>query len=149
VAEAAREYRYGSHTIYDIKHRLVWVTEFRHKVLVGDVGVRVRDVIRQVCMAKEIRILKGHVSRDHVHLRIPAPPGLSVSQIVQYIKGKSSDVLQGKYPALKKRFWGQQIWARGYFCASSDTVTDTMIKAYIEQQDMPPNDGFTVADEKF
>jgi putative transposase len=57
-------------------------------------------------------------------------------------------VLQQEYPELKKRYWGQHLWARGYFCASSGTVTDAMIKAYIERQDLPPQDGFTVTDEK-
>lgn len=98
-------------------------------------------------MSREITILKGHVSRDYVHLLVSAPPGLSVSRIVQYIKGKSSRMLQQEYPALRKRYWGQHLWARGYFCASSGTVTDEMIKVYIEQQEIPPEDGFSVADE--
>jgi putative transposase len=145
---AEKEYRLGSHTVYDIKYHLVWVTKYRYKVLGGEIAVRTREVIRQVCMSREIKILKGHVSRDHVHLLVSCPPGLSVSQMMQYIKGKSSYVLQQEYPELKKRYWGQHLWARGYFCASSGTVTDAMIKAYIEQQDVPPQDGFTVTDEK-
>ena len=145
---AEREYRTGSHTVYDIKYHLVWVTKYRYKVMVGELALRARDVIRQACMAREIKILKGHVSRDHVHLFVSSPPGLSVSQIVQYVKGKSSYVLQQEFPELKRRYWGQHLWARGYFCASSGTVTDAMVKAYIEQQDMPAHDGFTVTDEK-
>ena len=141
------DYRRGAHTIYDIKYHLVWVTKYRYKVLRGDLARRVRDLIRELCMAKEITIIKGHVSRDHVHLFVSAPPRMSVSQIVQYIKGKSSRVLQQEFSSLRKRYWGQHLWARGYFCASSGTVTDEMIKAYIDQQDIPPEDGFRVADE--
>jgi putative transposase len=141
------EYREGAHTLYDIKYHLVWVTKYRYQVLKGEVGLRVRDLIRQTCMAKEIKIIKGHVSRDHVHLFVSAPPRMSVSQMVQYIKGKSSRMLQQEFPELRKRYWGQHIWARGYFCASSGTVTDEMIKAYIEQQKVPPKDNFSVADE--
>ena len=141
------DYRRGAHTIYDIKYHLVWVTKYRYKVLRGDLARRVRDLIRGLCMAKEITIIKGHVSRDHVHLFVSAPPRMSVSQIVQYIKGKSSRVLQQEFSSLRKRYWGQHLWARGYFCASSGTVTDEMIKAYIDQQDIPPEDGFRVADE--
>jgi putative transposase len=145
---AEKEYRLGSHTVYDIKYHLVWVTKYRYKVLNGDIAVRTRDVIRQVCMSREIRILKGHVSRDHVHLLVSCPPSLSVSRMVQYIKGKSSYVLQQEFGELKRRYWGRHLWARGYFCASSGTVTDAMIKAYIEHQDVSVQDGFTVADEK-
>ena len=60
---AKREYREGAHTVYDLKYHLVWVTKYRYKVLEGDVAVRVRDLIRQVCMTREIKIIKGHVSR--------------------------------------------------------------------------------------
>jgi putative transposase len=144
----AREYREGAHTVYDIKMHLVWVTKYRYHVLRGDIGVRTRDLIRQVCAAREIKILKGHVGRDHVHLMVSMPPVLSVSQMMQYIKGKSSRMLLQEYTELKKRYWGQHLWARGYFCASSGTVTDDMIKAYIASQDVPPDDGFRVADEK-
>ena len=141
------DYRRGAHTIYDIKYHIVWVTKYRYKILRGDIATRVRDLIRELCMAREITIIKGHVSADHVHLFVSAPPRMSVSQMVQYIKGKSSRVLQQEFSSLRKRYWGQHLWARGYFCASSGTVTDEMIKAYIDQQDMPPEDGFRVADE--
>ena len=141
------EYRKGAHTVHDLRYHLVWVTKYRYKVLQGEIGVRARDIIREVCMANEIIIIKGHVSADHIHLYVSAPPRLSVSKMMQYIKGKSSYQLQREYPALKKRYWGQHLWARGYFCATSGTVTDEMIKAYIEQQDVPPEDNFRVADE--
>ena len=74
------EYRTGSHSVYDIQYHVVWVTKYRYKVLGGEIALRARDIIRQACMAREIRILKGHVSRDHVHLLISARPGLSVSR---------------------------------------------------------------------
>ena len=144
----AREYREGAHTVYDIKMHLVWVTKYRHKVLRGEVGIRTRDLVRQVCAARELKILKGHVGVDHVHLLVSMPPSLSVSQMMQYIKGKSSRVMLQEFAELRRRYWGQHLWARGYFCASSGTVTDEMIKAYIEDQDVPPDDGFRVADEK-
>jgi putative transposase len=145
---AEREYRQGAHTVYDLKYHAVWVTKYRYKVLVGELATRARDLIRQACMAREIKILKGHVSRDHVHLLLSGPPKLSVSAMLQYLKGRSSHMLQREFPELRRRYWGQHLWARGYFCASSGTVTDAMVKAYIEQQDVPPNDGFTVSDEK-
>ena len=143
-----REYREGAHTVYDIKLHLVWVTKYRYHVLLGDIGLRARDLIRQVCAAREIKILKGHVGRDHVHLMVSIPPSISVSQVMQYVKGKSSRMMLAEFSELKKRYWGQHLWARGYFCASSGTVTDEMVKAYIASQDVPPDDGFRVADEK-
>ena len=82
------DYRTGAHTVYDIKYHVVWVTKYRFAVLSGEIAVRARDIIRDICMQHDVRIVKGHVSRDHVHLFVSAPPRLSVSQIMQYIKGE-------------------------------------------------------------
>ena len=142
------DYRRGSHTVYDIKYHLVWVTKYRYQVLKGDVGIRVRDIIRQVCQAREVEIIKWHVASDHVHVFVSVPPSLSVSKLVQYIKGNSSHRMQMEFPALRKRYWGQHIGARGYFCASSGNVTDEMIAAYISHQSKEPHgDDFRVEGE--
>ncbi len=66
---------------------------------------------------------------------------------MQRIKGKSSRFMFLEHPFLKKQLWGQHLWARGYFCASSGTVTDDVIKDYIEHQDKPVDDGFNIADD--
>ena len=122
----AREYREGAHTIYDIKMHLVWVTKYRHKVLRGEIGLRMRDLVRQVCASREIKILKGHVGADHVHLMVSMPPSLSVSRAVQYLKGRSSHKLLSEFGTLRKRYCRQHRWARGYWVASSGNVTDEM-----------------------
>ena len=140
-------YRKGAHTVFDIKYHVVWVTKYRFSVLKGEIALRARDVVREVCMQHDVTILKGRVSRDHIHLFVSAPPSLSVSKMMQYIKGKSSRRLQQEYPTLRKRYWGRHFWARGYFCASSGTVTDEMIAAYIEHHERSPEEVFKVADE--
>ena len=141
------EYRHGTHTVYDIKYHIVWVTKYRYHVLKGEIAERARAIIRDISMARDIVILKGHVSKDHIHILVSAPPNISVSKMVQYLKGKSSRMLQQEFSYLKKRYWGQHLWARGYFCASSGSVTDEMVKAYIEKQDKPPDDGFNVDED--
>ena len=138
------EYRKGSHTVYDIQYHLVWVTKYRYQILVGEIGTRARDLIRQICMTREVTILKGHVGADHVHLLVSAPPQIAPAKLVQSLKGKSSRLLQQEYPSLRKRYWGRHFWARGYFCATVGAVTDKMVKAYIDQQEIPPSDSFTV-----
>jgi putative transposase len=69
-------YRHGAHTVFEIDLHLVWVTKYRKPVLRGEVGVRVRELIRQVCREEEVEILKGHISKDHVHLFVSTPPQL-------------------------------------------------------------------------
>jgi len=122
------DYRYGSHTVFKIQYHFVFVTKYRYKVLKGDVGLKVRELIRQTCEAFEIEILKGVVSQDHVHVLLSAPPNLAPSEIMRRIKERSSMKLFGSFPDLKKRYWGRHFWARGYFCVTSGELTDEMIK---------------------
>ena len=114
----------------------------------GDVASRTRELISEICKSKDVEIIKGHISRDHVHLLVSVPPDLSVSKLVQAIKGKSSRKLMMEYKSLNRQFWGRHIWARGYFAASSGNVTDDVIAKYIEEQGKePPDDNFKVDDD--
>jgi len=83
-------YRKTSHSIYDLKYHLVWITKYRKPVLSGEVAKRVREVIREICKKEDIEIIKGHVSKDHVHMFVSAPPYLSVSDMIKKLIGKSS-----------------------------------------------------------
>jgi putative transposase len=130
---------------FDIKYHFVWVTKYRYKVLRGRVAERARDVIRQICQARDVVIIRGAVSPDHVHIRVWATTDLSPAKLAQYIKGRSSRRLQDEFPELRKRYWGQHLWARGYFCATVGAVDETTIKRYIESQRWDEDDeGFKI-----
>ena len=77
------EYRRGNHTISRLTVHLVWVTKYRYKVLKGDIQKRCRELLIQICDAEDVRILKGVVSKDHVHMLIEYPPSKSVSGLVK------------------------------------------------------------------
>lgn len=128
------EYRHSAHAVYDLKYHLIWVTKYRYKVLRGRVAERARDLIRQICESRDVVIVRGAVSPDHIHMLVSAPPHLSVSKLAQYIKGRSSRRLQDELEELRKRYWGQQLWARGYFCATVGAVDEETIKRYIENR---------------
>lgn len=119
----------------------MWITKYRKPVLRAEVAQRVRDLIREVCRSSDVEIIKGHVSRDHVHIFVSVPPHLSVSQFLKSIKGKTSRKLLMENKVLSRAFWGRHMWARGYFAASSGNVTDEVIIKYIEQQNLEPPDG--------
>lgn len=136
-----QHYRKTSHTVYDIKYHLVWITKYRKRVLTGVLAERVRSLIREICKANEVEIIKGHISSDHVHLFVSVPPHISVSKLMQYIKGKSSRKVMSEFKAVSKMYWGRHFWARGYFVVSSGTITDEMIMEYIEKQDIEDKDG--------
>jgi putative transposase len=142
-------YRRSSHTVFDCKYHLVWTTKYHKPVLTGRIGTRVRDLIREICETNQVQIIRGHVSKDHIHLFISMPPQISVSKIAQLLKGKTARKILQEFPKLNKQFWGKHFWSRGYFCATSGAITDEMIMAYIENQDDDLDkrgDNFTVLD---
>jgi len=128
-----RPKKHATHAVYDLKVHLVWITKYRYKVLTKDVGKRVRTLVRQTCDAKDIEIISGVVSKDHVHLSISYPPKLSVSEIVKSLKERTSRKIQQEFPHLRKQYWGRHFWAIGYGAFSSGHVTDDIIKEYIRK----------------
>ena len=133
-------YNKGSHTVYDIKYHIIWVTKYRYKVLSKNIAIRLRELIRQGCEARGITIVQGSIGKDHVHLLLSCSPNICPSKLVQYLKGRSSRLVQEEFSELKKRYWGQHLWARGYFCATVGSVTEETIRRYIESQDLSERD---------
>jgi putative transposase len=107
-------------------------------VLTGAVATRVRDLLRQIAAENELHIISGKVAADHVHMFISYRAHQNISQIVQWLKGTSSRLLFQEFPHLKKQYWGQHLWARGYFAVTSGTITDELINAYINEQEGEP-----------
>lgn len=142
------DYRHGAHTVFRIHLHIVWTTKYRKPVMTGEVGLRLRELIREVCGNSEVTIIKGHVAKDHVHLFLSVPPQVTISRLVQNLKGKSSYKMMGEFPHLAKKFWGRHLWARGYFCVSSGNVTDEVIKEYIEGQSRDQDSDFRVEGEE-
>jgi putative transposase len=93
-----------------------------------------------ICASLDVEIVKGNISRDHVHLLVSVPPTLAVSRLVQRMKGLTSRKLLMENKGLNKAFWGRHLWGRGYFVASTGNVTEEMIAHYIENQKEPERD---------
>ncbi len=136
--------RKSSHVQYDLEIHLVWTTKYRYRVLQGRIAERAREIIRQSCKSMNVFIINGSIGKEHVHLLVSIPPSLSVSKIVQQLKGKTSRVLLNEYRDLKKRYWGQHLWSAGYFCRTVGTVTKDAIVDYIENQQDEFEDNFKI-----
>jgi len=133
-----KRYQLGAHTKHDLKVHLVWIPKYRKPVLIGQVAIRTRDLIRQIAMEHEISILSGKVARDHVHVLVAYRPHVDVSMIVQWLKGISSRILMKEFAHIRKAFWGRHVWARGYLAVSTGTLTDEMVAKYIAEQEGEP-----------
>ena len=125
-------YSASAHTRFYHRFHVVWVTKYRYKVLQGPMRERTREIIMQVCNEMGVHIVKGVLVRDHVHMFLPIPPKLSLSDVMQRIKGRSSRRIQMEFSELRKRYWGRRFWARGYFSTTSGNVNDDIIKQYLE-----------------
>jgi putative transposase len=97
-------YSRGAHTVLELKCHYVWKTKYSYPVLRGEIGLRLRDLVRQICSENEMSIVQGNVRNNHVHVLVNAPSHLSPAKIAQYLKGKSSYRLLREFPELKKRY---------------------------------------------
>ena len=125
-------YSTGAHTTFHHRYHIVWVTKYRYKVLTPAMRLRIRELTRQICAQLGVRIVNGVLSADHVHMFVEIPPKVSVSDVMRRVKGCTSRKLQQEFPELRKRYWGQRFWARGYFSTTSGNITDETILNYID-----------------
>ncbi|MFT6866903.1 MAG: putative transposase [Cyclobacteriaceae bacterium] len=132
--------RINGHSVSRLTVHIVWSTKYRYSVLQGDIKVRCRSILIQVCDAEDVHILKGVVSKDHVHMHVEYRPSQSISDLVRRLKGRSSRKLQQEFPELGKKYWGRHFWAIGFGCWSTGNITDEMVNEYLEHHRRPKDD---------
>jgi putative transposase len=121
-----------------LRVNLVWVPKYRRRLLVGQVAIRARSVLRQIALEHDIEIIAGMVSSDHIHLFIAYGPTQNVNQVIQWLKDTSSQMLLSEFAHLRSQFSGGYLWSRGYLALSSEDVTDEMIRQFVEEQEGEP-----------
>ena len=132
--------RVNGHTVSRLTVHIVWSTKYRYSVLEGDIQIKCRKILIQICDAEGINILKGVVSKDHIHMHIEYRPSQDISSIVKKLKGRSSRRLQQDYPELHKRYWDRHFWAIGFGCWSTGNITDKIVNEYLEHHRKSNND---------
>ena len=134
------QYNTGKHCVFYHRYHLVWSTKYRYKILQGNVRLRVRDIIRQVCAENGVEIIGGVLSADHVHMFVSVPLKLAISDLMRKMKGRSSHKVQREFPILKKRYWGRRFWGRGYFSTTNGAITEEVVLQYLEKHTQNPTD---------
>ncbi len=132
------EQRVNGHTVSRLTVHIVWSTKYRYSVLEGDIQKKCRKILIQVCDAEGVNILKGVVSKNHIHLEYR--PSQDISSLVKKLKGRSSRRLQQEFPKLNKKYWGRHFWAIGFGCWSTGNITDKMVNEYLEHHRKSSND---------
>ena len=122
-----------AHTKWNCKYHIVFAPKYRRQEIYGKIRVEIGKILRLLCQRKDIEIIEAECCKDHIHMLVRIPPKYSVSQIVGYLKGKSSLMIFDKFANLKYKYGNRHFWCRGYYV---DTVgkNTKKIKEYIRTQ---------------
>jgi putative transposase len=135
-----RQFKKLAHTVYECKYHVVFCPKYRYKIMQDEVREYVRQQIYRLSSQKdEVEVLEVNVQEDHVHVVISIPPKYAVSQMMGYLKGKLALRLFDRYPELRRRYWGQHVWSRGY-CVSTVGLDEEHIRKYVKWQNKKDQD---------
>lgn len=130
--------RHGRHCVFMMHVHLVFVTKYRKGVLDGEILNALKNTFSEVCKDFEATLVEFEGEHDHVHLLVNYPPKVSVSKLVNSLKGVSSRMARRDFPKqLKKKLWGGALWSPSYFAGSCGGAPLEIIKQYIQSQDRP------------
>lgn len=128
-------YTHARTCVYNINYHIVWCVKYRRKVLTPQISDRLYEIIQQIASDKGFSVINCKVGEeDHIHCFVSAPPKLSVTQIVKYLKGISGNLLLNEFPELRESLWKGQLWNGSYFCETIGSTSKENIQKYIERQ---------------
>ena len=122
-----------SHSKWNCKYHIVFAPKYRRMVIYRQIKMDVGRILRKLCEQKGVEIIEAEVCPDHIHMLLSIPPKYSVSQIMGYLKGKSSLLIYQKWGSAKFQYRCREFWCRGYYVDTTGKNTET-IKEYIKKQ---------------
>ena len=129
------EIRSGRHCVFNMHVHLVFVTKYRRNVFSQAILKDLRSIFDSVCKDFEAELVEFDGESDHVHLLVKYPPKISISSLVNSLKGVSSRLIRKKdYPSIQSKLWGNALWSPSYFAGSCGGAPISIIRQYIEQQ---------------
>ena len=136
--EKETDLRRGRHVVYNLHVHLVFVAKYRRKVFTKEILDDMRQIFESVCTDFEAQLVEFDGENDHVHLLVNYPPKVSISKLVNSLKGVSSRMIRQKnYPSIREKLWGGALWSPSYFAGSCGGAPISIIRQYIEQQNTP------------
>ena len=136
--DESRDLRTGRHVVYDIHIHLVFVAKYRRSVFTKEILLELEDIFKGVCEDFESTLIEFDGEGDHVHLLVNYPPKVSVSKLVNSLKGVSSRLIRKKqFPSVQNSLWGGSLWSPSYFAGSCGGAPIEVVRQYIEDQKTP------------
>lgn len=129
-----RQFKKLAHSLYECKYHIVFCPKYRYKILQQEVARYLKEQIYRLCRQKDgVEVLEVNIQEDHIHLVVSLPPKYAVSEFVGFLKGKLALRTFDQFPQLRKRYWGQHLWSRGY-CVSTIGLDEERIRKYVKWQ---------------
>ena len=129
------KYTHARTCVYNINDHIVWCVKYRRKVLTPEISTRLYTLVSEIGVEKGFDVVECKVGEsDHVHCFVSAPPKISITQIVKYLKGISGNTLLKEFPELRNHLWKGQLWNGSYFCETIGSTSEENILRYIERQ---------------
>lgn len=125
---------HGRGYVYSIQYHIVWCVKYRHKVIIGNIEITLKELLNNIADEYEFNIITMETDKDHIHLLIKCTPQHYIPDIIKWLKGISARKLFLKHPRLKKKLWGGHLWNPSYFVATVNEQTEEQIKNYINNQ---------------
>lgn len=136
--EKETDLRRGRHVVFNLHVHLVFVAKYRRKVFTKEILDDMRQIFESVCTDFEAQLVEFDGENNHVHLLVNYPPKVSISKLVNSLKGVSSRMIRQKnYPGIREKLWGGALWSPSYFAGSCGGAPISIIRQYIEQQNTP------------
>ena len=134
----SNDFRTGRTCVFQMHVHLVFVTKYRRSVFTKKILLELEKIFQNVCDDFESTLVEMNGEKDHVHLLVNYPPKISISKLVNSLKGVSSRMIRkGNYPTIQKALWGNALWSPSYFAASCGGAPLSIIQEYIQQQTTP------------
>lgn len=128
------EIKYGRGYVYAIQYHIVWCVKYRHKILVEEIDVRLKEILVQIASDNNFTISEIESDSDHIHLLVDCTPQHSIPGMIKALKGVSARLLFKEFPKIKQKLWGGNLWNPSYFVATESEHTEAQIRTYIQNQ---------------
>tara|TARA_B110000908_G_C10205129_1_gene427331 strand:- start:741 stop:1184 length:444 start_codon:yes stop_codon:yes gene_type:complete len=132
------QYKSNNNIVYSCKYHIIWCPKYRRKVLVDDVETRLKELIYQIASELKVEIIEVETDKDHVHILAEVDPQFGVNTFIRKLKGKTSRILRDEFPHLKKRL--PTLWTNSYFVSTVGGAPLSVVKQYIENQQISESD---------
>lgn len=128
------QYKSNNNVVYSCKYHIIWCPKYRRKVLVGDVEIRLKELIYEIAQELKVEIIEVETDKDHVHVLAEVDPQFGVNTFIRRVKGRTSRVLRDEFPHLRKRI--PTLWTNSYFVSTVGGAPLAIVKQYIENQQL-------------